>query len=67
MKSRELKSTDRDDYQDTPRPVAGMAKDFTDGFLIEPHTHPRAQLTWAVTGVLTVTAARGAWVARCRL
>ena len=56
------KSIDRDDYQDTPRPLAGMAKDFADGFRIEPHSHPRAQLTWAVFGVMTVTAARGSWV-----
>jgi AraC-like DNA-binding protein/quercetin dioxygenase-like cupin family protein len=56
------KSTDRADYQDTPRPLAGMAKDFTDGFRIEPHCHPRAQLTWAASGVMTVTAARGNWV-----
>ena len=56
------KSIDRDDYPDTPRPLAGMAKDFADGFRIEPHSHPRAQLTWAVFGVMTVTAARGSWV-----
>jgi AraC-like DNA-binding protein len=58
-----MKSTNRDDYQDTPRPFAGMAKDFADGFWIEPHCHPRAQLTWAATGVMTVTAARGTWIA----
>ena len=62
MKRSGVKSTDRDDYQDTPRPLAGMAKDFTDGSWIEPHSHPRAQLTWAATGVMTVTAARAAWV-----
>jgi AraC-like DNA-binding protein len=57
-----MKSADRDDYQDTPRPLAGMAKDFVDGAAIEPHRHPRAQLTWAVSGVMTVTADRGTWV-----
>jgi AraC-like DNA-binding protein len=57
-----MKSTDRDDYQRTPRPFAGMAKDFPDGFCIAPHSHPRAQLTWAASGVMTVTAARGSWV-----
>jgi AraC-like DNA-binding protein len=56
------KSTDRDDYQDTPRPLAGMAKDFPNGARIAPHQHPRAQLTWALSGVMTVTAARGTWV-----
>src|SRR6202043_3587737 len=62
VKSSEMKSTDRDDYQNTPRPLAGMAKDFVNGSWIEPHNHPRAQLTWAATGVMTVTAARGTWV-----
>jgi AraC-like DNA-binding protein len=57
-----MKSTDREDYQATPRPLAGMAKDFADGFRIEPHSHPRAQLSWAVSGVMTVTAAPGTWV-----
>ena len=57
-----MKSTDREDYQDTARPLAGMAKDFADGFSIEPHSHPRAQLTWALSGVMTVTAPRGSWV-----
>jgi AraC-like DNA-binding protein/quercetin dioxygenase-like cupin family protein len=56
------KSTNRDDYQDTPRPFAGMAKDFADGARIEPHSHPRAQLTWAASGVMSVTAASGTWV-----
>jgi quercetin dioxygenase-like cupin family protein len=39
-----------------------MAKDFTDGFRIEPHSHLRAQLSWALSGVMTVTASRGTWV-----
>jgi AraC-like DNA-binding protein len=62
MSGSQLKSTDRKDYQETPRPLAGMAKDFADGHWIEPHRHPRAQLTWAAAGVMTVTAAQGTWV-----
>jgi AraC-like DNA-binding protein len=57
-----MKSTDRADYQDTPRPLAGMQKDFPDGARIDPHRHPRAQLTWAVSGVMTVTTDHGTWV-----
>ncbi len=57
-----MKSTDRADYQDTPRPLAGMAKDFADGACIDPHWHRRAQLTWAASGVMTVSAARGTWI-----
>jgi AraC-like DNA-binding protein len=57
-----VKSANRDDYQQTLRPLAGMAKDFADGDWIEPHAHPRAQLTWALSGLMTVTAAQGSWV-----
>jgi AraC-like DNA-binding protein/quercetin dioxygenase-like cupin family protein len=62
MNGTDLKSTDRADYQNTPRPLAGMPKDFADGDRIEPHCHPRAQLTWAISGVMTVSAAHGTWV-----
>jgi AraC-like DNA-binding protein/quercetin dioxygenase-like cupin family protein len=57
-----MKSTDPADYQNTQRPIAGMPKDFPAGSYIPPHTHRRAQLTWAADGVMTVTAAEGTWV-----
>ena len=57
-----MKSTDPADYQNTQRPIAGMPKDFPAGSTIPPHTHRRAQLTWAADGVMTVTAADGTWV-----
>jgi AraC-like DNA-binding protein len=57
-----MKSTDPADYQNTLRPIAGMPKDFPAGSYIPPHTHRRAQLTWAADGVMTVTAAEGTWV-----
>src|SRR5260370_12697026 len=44
------RSTNRDDYQRVPRPVAAMAKDFPTGFVIAPHSHPRAQLIYAADG-----------------
>ncbi|HTZ77750.1 MAG TPA: helix-turn-helix transcriptional regulator [Stellaceae bacterium] len=56
------RSTNRDDYQHVPRPVTAMAKDFASGAVIAPHSHPRAQLTYAATGVMRVTTARGAWI-----
>jgi AraC-like DNA-binding protein len=56
-----MKSTDPADYQNTRRPIAGMPKDVPPG-TIAPHTHRRAQLTWAEDGVMTVTAAEGTWV-----
>lgn len=56
------KSTNAADYQHTRRPIAGMPKDLPAGSAIPPHTHRRAQLTWASDGVMTVTAAEGTWV-----
>jgi quercetin dioxygenase-like cupin family protein len=57
-----MKSTDPADYQNTQRPIAGMPKNFPAGSYIPPHTHRRAQLTWASDGIMTVTAAEGTWV-----
>jgi AraC-like DNA-binding protein len=59
MRSR---STNREDYQRVPRPVAAMAKDFPSGFVIAPHSHPRAQLIYAADGVMRVISPRAAWV-----
>jgi AraC-like DNA-binding protein len=57
-----VKSTNSADYQDTPRPVAAMAKDFPDGAEVGSHAHSRCQLIWAVTGVMRVTSAEAAWI-----
>jgi AraC-like DNA-binding protein len=57
-----MKSTNPADYQNTRRPIAGMPKDVPAGYSTPPHTHRRAQLTWASNGVMTVTAAEGTWV-----
>src|SRR5260370_28903821 len=57
------RSTNRDDYQRVPRPVAAMAKDFPSGFVIAPHSHPRAQLIYAAEGVMRVISLVGAWIA----
>ena len=55
------RSTDPVDYQRVPRPVAAMAKDFTDGHHIAPHSHERAQLLFAVDGVMLVSTSAGSW------
>jgi AraC-like DNA-binding protein len=39
-----------------------MAKDFPSGFVIAPHSHPRAQLIYAADGVMRVISPQGAWV-----
>ena len=37
------RSTNPDDYQKVPRPVAAMSKTFKDGSKIAPHQHSRDQ------------------------
>jgi AraC-like DNA-binding protein len=56
------KSTDPRDYQQVARPIAAMAKDFAAGFHVTRHHHERAQLVFATSGVMQVTAAGGIWV-----
>jgi len=56
-----MRSTDPVDYQRVPRPVAAMAKDFRDGHHIAPHSHERAQLIFAVEGVMLVSTVAGSW------
>ncbi|ALS60003.2 AraC family transcriptional regulator [Pandoraea norimbergensis] len=59
------KSTHSVDYQDLPRPVAVMVSDFSDSTLLDadpPHSHPRAQLLFAVEGVYTIETATGTWL-----
>src|SRR5262245_1527494 len=48
------RSTDPEDYQALPRPVAAMAKKFPPGFEIAPHAHARDQLLYAVSGVMRI-------------
>lgn len=56
------RSTDPQDYQAVPRPLAAMAKSFEDGFHIAPHHHVRDQLVYAVTGTMRVHTGREAWI-----
>src|SRR5690606_6339218 len=56
------RSTNREDFETVARPIGAMAKDFTDGFFIPPHAHPRAQLIHASSGVMRVSTPQGAFV-----
>lgn len=46
----------------TPRAVVALATDYPPDHHIAPHSHPRAQLVHAASGIMTVTTADGAWV-----
>ncbi len=56
------RSIDAADFQTVPRPLAAMAKDYPDGWVQDWHSHPRAQLVYASSGVMTITTPDGSWV-----
>src|SRR4051794_19952316 len=56
------RSTNADDYQKVPRPIAAMSKVFKDGHEIAPHHHPRDQLLYSVTGLMRVRTQAEAWI-----
>lgn len=56
------RSTNADDYQNVLRPIAAMPKHYPAGYTLLPHHHPRAQLTYARSGTMTITTVSGIWV-----
>lgn len=53
---------DLQDIMKVPRPIVGVAKDFSSGHLIEFHQHVRSQLLYASAGVMIVTTDKELWV-----
>ncbi|HEX6956345.1 MAG TPA: helix-turn-helix transcriptional regulator [Ferrovibrio sp.] len=56
------RSTNAEDYQRIRPAVAAMPKDFAPGETVRPHRHERAQLLFAVRGVMQVTTPVGTWI-----
>jgi AraC-like DNA-binding protein len=56
------RSIEVDDYQNVPRSVTALAKDFTSGSRTGPHSHQRNQLIYAVDGSTRVTTREGVWM-----
>ncbi|WP_395709546.1 AraC family transcriptional regulator [Reyranella sp.] len=56
------RSTNPADYQQVPRAVAAMPKDFAADFVIEPHIHARAQLIYATAGTMRVSTGEAMWM-----
>jgi AraC-like DNA-binding protein/mannose-6-phosphate isomerase-like protein (cupin superfamily) len=50
------------DYHDTGRPAAVLEIDYPDGYCTGWHTHPRAQLVFAIQGVMHVRTRTGSWI-----
>jgi AraC-like DNA-binding protein len=57
-----FRSTDHTYYQTVPRAVGAMAKSYPAGYAGVVHSHPRAQLLYAESGVMKVTTSEGFWV-----
>jgi AraC-like DNA-binding protein len=62
MSQASQKSTNAADYQQVPRAVAAMPKEFPADFVIEPHSHERAQLIFATSGTMRVLTGRAMWI-----
>jgi AraC-like DNA-binding protein len=56
------RSTKGIDYQDVPRPVAALSDEYPPGFVDPRHSHKRAQLIYATTGVTSVTTDHASFV-----
>ena len=57
----DAKSLNPGDYQNTPGLAAVMPKRFPNGFVVAAHEHVRAQLIFATSGVVEVTANHALW------
>ncbi|MET3133231.1 hypothetical protein AAKU55_003521 [Oxalobacteraceae bacterium GrIS 1.11] len=44
------KSTERNDYDEAPRPLGMMPKNYPDGFRVGMHRHRRGQFIYAASG-----------------
>ena len=62
MRQMSPRSSNAADYQDIPRPVAAMPKQFADGHRIDWHRHPRSQLLFAIKGTMSIRTPRQLWV-----
>jgi AraC-like DNA-binding protein len=49
-------------FESTPMPVSAMAAWYPHGTTIEAHRHRRAQLLYAIEGVMMIESATGSWV-----
>lgn len=49
-------------FHATPRPMAGMEIDYPSGATTGAHDHPRAQLLYAIQGVMEVHSDSGTWI-----
>lgn len=58
----ELHPTDHEPFEHTPMPMAAMAIDYPHGTRLASHSHRRAQLLYAIEGVMIIATETGRWV-----
>ncbi|MDH6197481.1 AraC-like DNA-binding protein/mannose-6-phosphate isomerase-like protein (cupin superfamily) [Mycobacterium frederiksbergense] len=56
-----MRNVAADDFDDVPRAVLPVGTDYPDGFVLDWHSHRRAQFLHSATGVMVVETAHGAW------
>lgn len=59
---RHMRDTDHLRFENTPMPMAAMAVDYAHDAFIASHSHRRAQLLYAIEGVMIIASASGRWV-----
>lgn len=52
-----------DDYDDIPRPLVSVGKDYPPSFELATHVHGRGQLLYAAKGAVVISTPAGSWVA----
>ncbi|HEX7815831.1 helix-turn-helix transcriptional regulator, partial [Dyella sp.] len=57
-----MRNTGISRHEDTPRAVVATGNDYATHYVLPPHGHKRAQLLYAMTGVMTVITNEGSWV-----
>lgn len=57
-----MRSIDARDYQDIPRPVAVLTREYEAGQVGTRHSHRRAQLLHAIAGTMVVLTDAGSWI-----
>lgn len=56
-----MRNVAADDFDDVPRVVLPVGTDYPDGFVLDWHSHRRAQFLYSATGVMVVETRDGTW------
>jgi AraC-like DNA-binding protein/mannose-6-phosphate isomerase-like protein (cupin superfamily) len=57
-----MRNVSAEGVEETPRPVVAIGNEYESGLVFPEHSHRRAQLLYAASGVVTVFTEEGSWV-----